>query len=193
MSMSKKQKVYLPFKRVMDIIFSFLGILILSPVFIILILIMLIPTRGRVFFLQNRIGKNKKIFKIIKFRSMKLDTPKDIPTDLLKNPNQYVTKIGKFLRRTSLDELPQLFNIFIGQMSFVGPRPALYNQDKLIQERDSFGIHDVTPGLTGLAQVNGRENLSIEEKVMYDAKYVKYMGFAMDFVTFFKTFGVIFK
>lgn len=144
------------------------------------------------FFKQERIGKNKKHFKILKFRSMRIDAPKNAPTHMLSNPDIYITKVGKFLRKTSLDELPQLFNIFVGQMSVIGPRPALFNQDDLIMQRDLYGANDVKPGLSGLAQIKGRDELEIEVKAKYDGEYVEKMSLWLDikilFLTVFKVF-----
>ena len=148
---------------------------------------------GPIFFTQKRVGKNKKIFKILKFRTMKTSTPHDMPTHLLENPEQYITKVGKFLRKTSLDELPQIFNIFIGQMSIIGPRPALWNQDDLIAERDKYGANDVRPGLTGWAQINGRDELEIADKARLDGEYVERMSFLFDCKCFFGTIGSVLK
>jgi len=181
------------FKRAIDIILSALGILILSPVWLILMLLIVITDPGPVFFTQKRVGINKKHFKILKFRTMKVDTPHDMPTHLLENPDQYITKIGRFLRKTSLDELPQIFNIFIGQMSIIGPRPALWNQYDLIEERDKYGANDVRPGLTGWAQINGRDELEIPVKAKLDGEYVEKMGFGFDCKCFFGTIKSVLK
>ena len=180
------------FKRVLDIFLSGLGIMLLIPVWIILFIAIKLDSKGPVFFKQKRVGKGKKHFNIIKYRTMKIDTPKDVPTHLLTNPEQYITRVGKFLRRTSLDELPQIFNIFMGTMSIIGPRPALYNQYDLIAERDKYGVNDITPGLTGWAQINGRDELKIEEKARFDGEYVKKMSFLFDCKCFFGTiFAVV--
>lgn len=180
------------FKRVLDIFLSGLGIIFLIPVWIILFIAIKLDSKGPVFFKQKRVGKGKKHFNIIKYRTMKIDTPKDVPTHLLTNPEQYITRVGKFLRRTSLDELPQIFNIFMGTMSIIGPRPALYNQYDLIAERDKYGVNDITPGLTGWAQINGRDELKIEEKARFDGEYVKKMSFLFDCKCFFGTiFAVV--
>lgn len=181
------------FKRAIDIILSALGILILSPVWLILMLLIVITDPGPVFFTQKRVGINKKHFKILKFRTMKVDTPHDMPTHLLENPDQYITKIGRFLRKTSLDELPQIFNIFIGQMSIIGPRPALWNQYDLIEERDKYGANDVRPGLTGWAQINGRDELEIPVKAKLDGEYVEKMSFGFDCKCFFGTIKSVLK
>ena len=141
-----------------------MDLIVLSPIFLILIIAIKIDSRGPVLFKQKRVGINKTHFNILKFRTMRIDTPKDTPTHLLGNPDQYITKMGKFLRKTSLDELPQIWNIFVGQMSIIGPRPALWNQYDLIAERDKYGANDVPPGLTGWAQINGRDELPIEVK-----------------------------
>lgn len=178
--MTKRQKIYLPVKRCLDIILSGSAIIILSPIFVGLVFAIKLDSKGPVLFKQKRIGKNKTIFEIWKFRTMRIETPKDVPTHMLSNPEQYITKVGKFLRKTSLDELPQLFNIFVGKMSIVGPRPALWNQDDLIAERDKYGANDVTPGLTGWAQINGRDELEIPVKAKLDGEYVKTMGLIMD-------------
>lgn len=146
---------------------------------------------GHIFFIQKRFGIHKTFFNLYKFRTMKVNTPHDMPTHLLKNPEQYITSVGKFLRKTSLDELPQLINIFLGQMSFIGPRPALWNQDDLIAERDKYGANDILPGLTGWAQINGRDELSIADKARLDGEYVKNMSFIFDLKCFFSTFAVV--
>ena len=176
------------FKRFFDLLFSLLGALLLSWLFVILIVMIKIDSRGPVFFKQKRVGIHKKHFNILKFRTMRIDTPKDTPTHLLKDPEQYITKVGKFLRKTSLDELPQIFNIIKGDMAIVGPRPALWNQYDLIEERDKYGANDVLPGLTGWAQVNGRDELEIPVKAALDGEYVKKMGLFMDIKCIFRTF-----
>ena len=178
-------------KRVLDIILSFLAIIILSWLFLILIIVIKIDSRGPVLFKQKRVGIHKTYFKILKFRTMRIDTPKDMPTHMLANPEQYITKVGKFLRKTSLDELPQIFNIFVGNMSIIGPRPALWNQDDLVEERDLYGANDVRPGLTGLAQINGRNTLTWEEKFAYDLEYMRHISFAVDVRILFGTVGKV--
>jgi O-antigen biosynthesis protein WbqP len=175
------------FKRVIDFFLSLLGAIILLPVFLLISLAIIIDDPGPVFFKQKRVGKNKKLFWLHKFRSMKVKTPKDVPTHMLENPDQYITKVGKFLRKTSLDELPQIFDILIGKMSIIGPRPALYNQDDLVAERDKYGANDVKPGLTGWAQINGRDELEIPVKAKLDGEYVERMGFFFDLRCFFGT------
>ena len=175
-------------KRGIDILLSGLAVIILSPALLVLCAAIKIDSRGPILFKQKRIGIHKTYFWIYKFRTMRTDTPKDMPTHLLANPEQYITKVGKFLRKTSLDELPQIFNIFKGDMSIVGPRPALWNQDDLIAERDKYGANDVTPGLTGWAQINGRDELEIPVKAKLDGEYVKKYGLAMDVRCFFGTF-----
>ena len=175
------------FKRVIDFFLSLLGAIILLPVFLLISLAIFIDDPGPVFFKQKRVGKNKKLFWLHKFRSMKVKTPKDVPTHMLENPDQYITKVGKFLRKTSLDELPQIFDILIGKMSIIGPRPALYNQDDLVAERDKYGANDVKPGLTGWAQINGRDELEIPVKAKLDGEYVERMGFFFDIRCFFGT------
>ena len=181
------------FKRIIDILLSLIGIVILIPLWLILSIAIFVTDPGQIFFTQKRVGKNKKIFKILKFRTMKTSTPHDMPTHLLENPEQYITKVGKFLRKTSLDELPQIFNIFIGQMSIIGPRPALWNQDDLIAERDKYGANDVRPGLTGWAQINGRDELEIADKARLDGEYVERMSFLFDCKCFFVTIGSVLK
>ncbi len=160
-------------KRMIDIFLSLIGLILLSPVYLLVSLAIIIDDPGPVFFTQKRIGKNKRYFKLHKFRSMKMSTPHDRPTHMLDNPDQYITKVGRFIRKTSLDELPQIWDIFIGNMSIIGPRPALWNQDVLVAERDKYNANDVKPGLTGWAQINGRDELEIPEKARLDGVYVK--------------------
>ena len=174
-------------KRLIDVILSFVGLVLLAPLFLVLIIVIKVDSRGPAFFKQERVGKNKTSFIILKLRTMKTDTPKEIPTHLLDIPEQYITKTGKFLRRFSLDELPQLWNIIVSNMSIVGPRPALLSQHDLIEERDKYGVNDVRPGLTGWAQVNGRDKLPIAVKAKFDAEYVRNMSFAFDCKCFFMT------
>ncbi len=176
----KGDKMYLVVKKIADRFLAFLGLLILSPVFVLLIIIIKLDSKGPVLFKQKRIGIHKKNFYILKFRTMRTDTPKDTPTHLLGNPEQYITRAGKFLRKTSLDELPQIINILKGDMAVVGPRPALWNQFDLIAERDKYGANDILPGLTGWAQINGRDELPIDVKARLDGEYVEKMGFCMD-------------
>lgn len=180
------------FKRLVDIILSFVAIIFLLIPILIISIIILVTDPGPVFFRQKRFGKDKKLFKILKFRTMKVDTP-DVPTDELKNPEKYITSIGKILRKTSLDELPQIFNIFIGQMSFIGPRPALWNQDNLIKLRDKVHANDVRPGLSGWAQINGRDDIPEKKKAKLDGEYMKNIGFWFDCKCFFGTFMKAFK
>ena len=168
------------FKRLIDIVLSGVGIIVLIPFWIIIGLCIVISDPGPIFFSQRRVGKNKKLFPILKYRTMKVDTPHDVPTHLLQNPEQYITKVGAFLRKTSLDELPQIFNIFVGQMSIIGPRPALWNQTDLIEERDKYGANDIRPGLTGWAQINGRDELEIPVKAKLDGEYVQNLSFFFD-------------
>lgn len=175
-------------KRIIDILLSGLAIIILSPLLLILCIAIKLDSPGPIFFTQKRVGIHKTYFQIYKFRTMRTDTPKDMPTHMLANPEQYITKTGRFLRKTSLDELPQIFNIFKGDMSIVGPRPALWNQDDLVAERDKYGANDVTPGLTGWAQINGRDELEIPVKAKLDGEYVKKYRFTMDVRCFFGTF-----
>ena len=180
--------MYQKIKRGIDFVLSLVGIMILFPFLLILAAVIKLDSPGPVFFRQKRVGIHKTYFQILKFRTMRSDTPKDMPTHLLKNPEQYITKTGKFLRKTSLDELPQIFNILKGDMAIVGPRPALWNQYDLIAERDKYGANDVRPGLTGWAQINGRDELEIPVKAKLDGEYVRKMGPIMDLRCFFGTF-----
>ena len=188
-----RQRIYLPFKRVLDIFCSFMAITVFSLLFIVLAILVKASSKGPVFFKQQRVGKNKKLFNILKFRTMRIDTPKDVPTHMLENPDAYITKIGRFLRKTSIDEIPQAFNIFVGQMSVVGPRPALYNQDDLIAERDKYFANNIRPGLSGWAQCNGRDTLPIPEKAKLDGEYVKRFNIWFDIKIIFKTIGQAFR
>ena len=167
-------------KRFLDILLSACGILVLSPVYLLVALAIKIDDPGPVFFRQKRVGLHKSHFHILKFRTMKVSTPKDVPTHLLENPQQYITRVGGFLRKTSLDELPQIFQIFTGNMSIIGPRPALWNQFDLIEERDKYGANDVRPGLTGWAQINGRDELPIDVKARLDGEYIERLSFLFD-------------
>ena len=172
--------VYLRIKRVIDIVVSGASLIVLMPLFMVLVMAIKLDSPGPIFFKQKRVGMQKKHFDILKFRTMRIDTPKDTPTHLLEKPEQYITKVGKFLRKTSLDELPQLLNIFQGSMSIVGPRPALWNQNDLIEARDQYGANDVPVGLTGWAQINGRDELEIDVKARLDGEYAEKIGFVMD-------------
>lgn len=178
-------------KRCIDLLLSAVIILVLLPVFLILILAIKLDSKGPVLFTQKRIGLNKRTFHILKFRTMRIDTPHDVPTHLLKDPDQYITRVGGFLRKTSLDELPQLWNIFVGDMSFVGPRPALWNQYDLIAARDQYRANNVRPGLTGWAQINGRDELEISLKAKLDGEYVEKLSFGFDLQCFFGTFAYV--
>lgn len=175
------------FKRCIDIILSLSGLILASWLYLIIIIAIVIDDPGPVFFAQKRVGKNKKIFKLYKFRSMKMTTPHDTPTHMLENPEQYITRVGRFLRKSSLDEIPQLWNILKGDMSVIGPRPALWNQDDLIEERDKYGANDVRPGLSGWAQICGRDELEIEDKARLDGEYIEKMSFLFDCRCFFGT------
>lgn len=179
--------VYLIIKRSIDIVFSLIGLIVLSPLFLVLIIAIKSDSKGPILFKQKRVGIHKTHFNILKFRTMCMDTPKDIPTHLLENPDCCITKIGKYLRRTSLDELPQIINIIKGEMSIIGPRPALWNQYDLIAERDKYGANDVPVGLTGWAQINGRDELPIVEKAKLDGEYVKRFSFLFDVNCFIRT------
>lgn len=180
--------MYACIKRGIDFVLSLLGLVVLSPVFLVLIIAIKIDSPGPILFRQKRVGIHKTHFAILKFRTMRIDTPKDVPTHLLQNPEQYITKVGRFLRKTSLDELPQIINILKGDMAVVGPRPALWNQYDLIEERDKYGANDIRPGLTGWAQINGRDELEIPVKARFDGEYVEKMGLKMDLRCFFGTF-----
>ena len=186
-------KIYLFFKRLFDIFCSALAIIILGIPMLIVALAIKLDSKGPVLFKQERVGKNKKLFKIWKFRSMYTDTDPNAPTHELGNATSHITKVGKFIRKTSIDELPQLFNILSGKMSIVGPRPALWNQYDLIAERDKYGANDVRPGLTGLAQISGRDELEIAEKARIDGVYMKKRGFFYDIGLIFKTVFSVFR
>lgn len=180
------------FKRLIDIILSLVGAILLLPVFLIVSVAIFIDDPGPIFFRQKRVGKGKKLFWLHKFRSMKVKTP-DIPTHLLTDPGQYITRVGRFIRRTSIDELPQIYDILFGKMSIIGPRPALWNQDDLIEERDKYGANDIRPGLTGWAQINGRDEIEIPLKAKLDGEYTEklnrggFTALAMDTRCFFGT------
>ncbi len=180
-------------KRALDIICSFVAIVFLSIIYLPICIVIKCTSEGPVFFKQKRVGKDKKYFNILKFRTMRVDTPKDCPTHLLKNPEQYITGVGRLLRKTSLDELPQIFNIFKGDMSVIGPRPALWNQEDLISERDEYDINSLRPGLTGWAQINGRDELPIPVKVQMDKVYYDSLSFSFDVKCLFMTIVSVFK
>lgn len=186
-------------KRLIDIMASLGGLILLSWLYLLIALAVLIDDPGPILFSQKRVGKGKRFFSMHKFRSMKMSAPHNVPTHLLENPEQYITRVGKFLRKSSLDELPQIFDILVGNMSVVGPRPALWNQDDLIAERDKYGANDVRPGLTGWAQINGRDELEIDEKARLDGEYVAILkrggwdAFWMDARCFFRTFASVAK
>lgn len=185
--------MYNKIKRVIDIVVSFIGLIILVPVFLMITIAIKLDSKGPVFFRQKRIGIHKIHFNILKFRTMHIDSPKDTPTHLLQNPEQCITTVGKILRKTSLDELPQIVNILKGEMSIVGPRPALWNQYDLIKERDKYGANDIRPGITGWAQINGRDELSIEEKARLDGEYIRKLGWRMDAICFCRTIASVLK
>lgn len=191
--LTKRQKIYLLFKRFFDILFSFLAITVFCWVFLIIAIIIKCTSKGPILFKQRRVGKNCKEFNILKFRTMKIDTPKNVPTHMLNNPDIYITKIGKFLRKTSLDEIPQAFNIFIGQMSIIGPRPALYNQYDLIKEREKYHANDVLPGLSGYAQLNGRDTITIPEKARLDGVYIQKFNLWFDIYLILKSIFIAFS
>ena len=179
--------MYSTIKRGIGFCLSLLGIIMLFPLFALIVVLIKVDSPGPILFKQKRIGIHKKHFNILKFRTMRIDTPKDTPTHMLEDPDKWITKVGKFLRKTSLDELPQIFNILIGDMAIVGPRPALWNQYDLIAERDKYGANDIMPGLTGWAQINGRDELPIDVKAKLDGEYVGKMSVPFDIVIFFKT------
>lgn len=181
------------FKRAIDIILSFIGIVVLAIPMLIVAIIIKLDSPGPVFFKQKRVGKNKKYFTIIKFRSMPVTAPHDMPTHKLENSEQMLSKFQRFERKMSLDELPQLFNILKGDMSIIGPRPALWNQEDLIAERDKYGANSVRPGLTGLAQISGRDELEIEVKAKLDGEYIEKMSFLFDCKCFFGTITAVLK
>lgn len=178
-------------KRLLAIILSLGGMICLSWLFLILSVAIKLDSPGPVFFRQKRVGKNKKHFQILKFRTMRIDTPHDMPTHLLQDPDQYITRVGRFLRRTSLDELPQLWNIFVGDMAVIGPRPALWNQYDLLYARDQYGANDLRPGLTGWAQIHGRDELEIPEKARLDGYYAQNLSFGLDVRCFFGTIKAV--
>ena len=186
-------------KRILDVVLAGLALILLSWLFLLLAIVVYVDDPGPVFFSQKRVGIHKTHFQLHKFRSMKMSTPHDVPTHLLENPDQYITKVGRFLRKSSLDELPQIWDIFTGKMSIVGPRPALWNQFDLIEERDKYGANDIRPGLTGWAQINGRDELEIPEKARFDGEYVEAMNaggmtaFSMDLGCFFLTIKKVFR
>lgn len=184
---------YLIFKRFYDILFSFLALLLFSPLFLIIIILIKLDSRGPILFKQKRVGRNKNYFYILKFRTMRIDTPKDTPTHMLENPQQWITRVGKFLRKTSLDELPQIINIVKGDMSIIGPRPALWNQYDLIEQRDRYDVHKLYPGLTGYAQIKGRDKLTISQKAKLDGYYANNISLWLDTKIFFGTIVSIFK
>ena len=188
-----KKSNYIFFKRMLDFLLALIGLILLSPVFLILVIFIKLDSKGPILFKQKRVGIHKTHFEILKFRTMKIDTPKDMPTHMLANPEKYITRVGKFLRKTSLDELPQIINILKGEMSIIGPRPALWNQYDLIAERDKYGANDILPGLTGWAQVHGRDELEIEEKAKLDGYYAKHLGFKLDVQCFFLTIKSVLK
>ena len=186
-------------KRLIDIVLSVCGLIVLSWLYLLIAIAIVIDDPGPVMFTQKRIGKNKKYFQLHKFRSMKMSTPHDMPTHMLENPDQYITRVGRFIRKTSLDELPQIWDIFTNKMSIIGPRPALWNQDDLVAERDKYGANDVLPGLTGWAQINGRDELEIPVKAKLDGDYVVvlkkggFKAFRMDNKCFFGTIVSVLK
>lgn len=180
-------------KRFLDILLSGCGIVVLSPVYLLVALAIVLDDPGPVFFRQKRVGIHKTHFQILKFRTMRMCTPRDVPTHLLDDPEKYITRVGRFLRKTSLDELPQIFQIFTGKMAVIGPRPALWNQFDLIAQRDLYGANDVRPGLTGWAQINGRDELPIEVKARLDGEYVKNLSFLFDCKCFFGSITAVLK
>ena len=185
--------MYKYIKRILDFSMSIIGLVVLFPVFLVILFLIRIDSPGPILFKQKRIGINKTYFNILKFRTMRTDTPQDTPTHLLENVDDWITPIGKFLRKTSLDELPQIINIIKGEMSIIGPRPALWNQYDLVAERDKYGANDIKPGLTGLAQIRGRDELPIKLKAQYDGEYKEKMSFILDLKCFFGTITSVLK
>ena len=181
------------FKRLLDVALSLFGLVALGWLLILLSIAIKLDSPGPVLFRQKRVGLGKSHFYILKFRTMRIDTPRDMPTHLLVNPQQYITRVGRFLRKTSLDELPQLFNILLGHMSVVGPRPALWNQFDLIAERDKYGANDIRPGLTGWAQINGRDELEIDVKARFDGEYVEKLSFSFDIKCILVTIAAVLR
>lgn len=180
-------------KRALDVLISAAGLVFLSPLFLVVAALIRLDSPGPVLFRQKRVGRDKVLFEILKFRTMRTDTPHDVPTHQLSQSRTYITRIGGFLRKSSIDELPQLFNILLGQMSVIGPRPALWNQDDLIALRDQYGANAVLPGLSGWAQVNGRDELSLEKKALRDGEYAQNVSFALDVRCFVLTFAKVFN
>lgn len=187
------KNIYVLIKSIMDIVFSFTALIFLLIPFLVIAIIIKATSKGPVFFTQKRVGKNKKIYTIHKFRTMRVDAPSDSPTHMLANPDEYITNIGRFLRRTSIDELPNIIDIIRGKMSFIGPRPALYNQEDLIQERDKYNANNLKPGITGWAQVNGRDELPIPIKAALDGEYVNKISLSLDIKIIFKTILKVLK
>lgn len=185
--------MYFKVKRLLDYIISLTTLVLLLPLILIIIFLIKIDSNGPILFKQKRVGLNKTYFEILKFRTMRVDTPKDVPTHLLENPEQYITRVGRILRKTSLDELPQIFNVISGSMSIVGPRPALWNQYDLIEKREECCANQVLPGLTGWAQINGRDTISTEDKARFDGEYIKNFGFIMDLKCFIGTIKCVIK
>lgn len=180
-------------KRILDFVLAVFGLVILSPLYLIIIIAIKLDSKGPILFEQKRMAQNKKSFKIYKFRTMRIDTPHNMPTHMLVHADSYITNVGKFLRKTSLDELPQLLNILKGEMSVVGPRPCLMNQKDLIIERDKYAANNAKPGLTGLAQISGRDELPIPIKAKYDGNYCKNVTFIGDFKIFFETVASVLR
>ena len=187
----KTKNGYLKIKRLMDIVGSVIALILFSPLMIVVAILIKAESKGPILFKQRRIGKDKKEFYILKFRSMKQDAPKEVPTHLLESPSAHITKVGGFIRKTSIDELPQLINVLKGEMSLVGPRPALWNQFDLIEERDKYGANDIKPGITGWAQVMGRDELSIQQKAALDGKYLENLSFLIDMKCLLKTISYV--
>lgn len=192
-SLTGGQRVYLKVKFVVDWLLALVALVVLSPVFAVIVLAIKREDGGPVFFTQKRVARGGAYFPIYKFRTMRLDTPHDMPTHLLKDPEQYITKVGRFLRRTSLDELPQLWNIIRGELAVSGPRPALWNQYDLIALREEYGVQQIRPGITGWAQIHGRDELEIDKKAALDAYYLRHLGPVIDLKCFFGTFLAVFR
>jgi O-antigen biosynthesis protein WbqP len=193
MLLERSKMIYLRIKRFFDFLLALIALIVLSPLFLVIIVLIKLDSKGPVLFKQKRVGIHKTHFKILKFRTMRIDTPNDVPTHQLKNPQKYITRVGKVLRKTSLDELPQILNIIAGHMSIIGPRPALWNQYDLIEERDKYGANDVPVGLTGWAQIHGRDELPIKDKAKLDGDYVKKISPGMDLRCFIGTVVCVLK
>jgi len=181
------------FKRIIDLVVAIVSLIVFSPIFVFACVAIKLDSHGSIFFQQSRVGRGKREFKVLKFRTMVIDAPNEEPTGMLKNPNEYITRVGKVLRKTSFDELPQLINIIVGDMSVVGPRPVIPKEYELIAKRDEHGVYDVRPGLTGWAQINGRDEVTVESKVRYDSEYANNVSFWFDVRCILKTIPLVLR